>query len=202
MACPTKLLTWINIYELLTCGMSDQQKITGLARNLEGEALQWFGEDVLVNMQSLTWAECRSQMLARFGEAVSSPLLEATKRVHNGSEPIAEYHRDKLAKLRLARAQDLDIVGMLTDGLPEKYKCLLITSQVRTPLEWLSVALQLEHNFAQEDNDTTAATASPFIASTTTTRIPSRPCKFCKEKFQRDEYHWHSDCEHAFLTSA
>lgn len=201
--CVTKILTWINIYELITSGMSDQQRIIGLARNLEGVALQWFREEVIVNIQSLTWLDCRAQMLARFDEAVTSPLLEATKRVHDGTESVAEYHRDKCAKLRLARAGDTDIVGMLTDGMPNRYKSHLITSRVRTPLEWLSVALQLEHNFAQISASSSKPDTKPSRSGNSNVsksadmdksralrdkKKPNKPCQFCKEKFQRDEF--------------
>lgn len=204
---------WSALFEAATEGRSDHERVRLLMRHLEGHAINWFAEDIVPTLTTISWAECKALLISRFGRAPVRPILEAQKRYLRKQETVQDYYLDKLQLLRQTGLTEGDQVAMLTDGMPVHYRNALISAQITRPTSWLSVAQQLESSFArirpaqqqqQQHHNTqqrqpafAAAAAAPSRSnnrSRDNSKKPSTPCRYCKEAGQDGQFHWHNDC--------
>ena len=209
---------WCNLYEVVTNGQTDQQRLFGLMAYLIDDALNWFGTDIAPKLTEYSWSTVREMLIARFGPAIANPLVEAQRRHLKPTETVQNYYDDKMRCLRHVSLKEKDMVAQLTEGMPISYKGLLLCSKPPTTVSWLAIALQLEATVKRQPFTVTKP-KPPFqnkqqfrpvamIASTTTetqnnprrdyrrnqnSNPPTTPCRFCQEAGETI-YHWHNQC--------
>ena len=104
---------------------------------------------------------------------------------------------------------------MLTAGMPIVYKTSLMSARVRTPQDWLEIAMELETVFKYKkppprgpdsQDAPRPANRDPVFAFNATAaktvdkrgqrdkKRPSKPCRFCQEA-NVTAFHWHSECD-------
>jgi len=203
-----KISAWLNVFEALTADLNDKRRIQFLVRHLDGTAFNWFASEVLGDIDSLTWTAVRSKFIARFGEPTVRPLITAQKRHLLASEDVQTYYNEKMELLRQTNLPDEDIIALLTEGMPRSYQTNLVVARLRSPTEWLTVALQLEEvntrsriqnrrfiNLNTDQRREVFNTTLPRSTQTRNNAVPTVPCRFCQRRGQTI-YHWHSECPH------
>lgn len=159
---------WINLYQRATEEYSDRERVRELMNSLTDDALCWYGTEVATNSR-IKWNEARELFLNHFGQGVSNPLVEATRRRLKISETVKSYFDDKLRLLRSARVPEEHMSGMLTDGMPNSYQEALLSDRLRRPHEWLLIAQQLEsrrkiHTFPDRKDKSSSHQKQPLNA--------------------------------------
>jgi hypothetical protein len=166
---------------------------------LSEEALTWYATDIAPAISTISWAACREQIIARFGPATIHPLIEAQKRYLKREENVKTYFDDKTRLMRQASLDDPAMTAMLTDGMPMAYRTGLISSQPKSPVNWLNIALQLENSYTRQQVPkkpvmvNSVQDGRKFGAQHAKNKQPSTPCRYCLEK-GKNELHWHSQC--------
>ena len=85
--------TWITLFEVHTRSSPDT-RVEQLLYNLQGQALEWYGDEVAV-MIDPDWITVRDLFISRFGTATSTPLLDAMKRRLKQGEKLKNTTRIK-----------------------------------------------------------------------------------------------------------
>jgi hypothetical protein len=205
---------WCNLFEVVTREQTDVDRIFNLMGYLIDDALNWFAADIAPNMATSTWPQVRAALIARFGPAVTNPLVEAQRRSLKSSETVETYYEDKIRLLRQANLTEDNIVAQLSEGMPFSYRGFLLCAKPTTSVMWLTVALQLEatlkrqpqeqqrHKFWRQNQEKTMATA--LVTDTTPQNKqrmrsrgkdrPSSACRYCLEAGQT-VFHWHRECQ-------
>jgi hypothetical protein len=106
--------------------------------------LNFYAEDIVKDISTLRWAKCATKLEDRFGDPIVERTIAAQNGHLNGIHSVQLYYNEKIQFLRQTPLRDNDIVAMLTEGMPQSNKIQLIVARIKSPVEWLSVALQLE----------------------------------------------------------
>jgi hypothetical protein len=202
--------TWIALFEIVSPNCTpDYDKIIMMMDYLDGEALEWYGTDIAPRLSTVTWNECRQQLIDRFTSTAIQPNIAAQYRKLKRDETVIQYYNSKMALLRKTGLNDTAMAAELTEGLPMHMKTMLIGAQVKTPKDWLAVAAQFEAALVHHPQP--QHLAKPRYTSTNhpqgrrqlrTTNIkqhtagktkPPHPCRYCKDHGQT-EWHWHNEC--------
>ena len=196
---------WVSIYEKHMSNKSDNERVDHMYRFLDGDAVNWFAEEVAIMSSTPAWATVKQQFINRFGSVMIRPIIQAQKRYLRKSETVEAYYTDKVYMMRQSGLNDLDSVAMLTEGMPHTYKLALISSKPSNVQDWLSIALQIQaslqrmNSFASNKlNVQIPATVSVHATSASSSKSkkdkkPPRPCRFC-EAAGHNEWHWHNEC--------
>ena len=92
---------WVALFECATYNVVDEKsKIYQLMRHLSEDALNWFATDIAPKITHITWSETKSQFLARFGQPIVHPLVEAQKRILTRADTVQGYYNDKMRLIR------------------------------------------------------------------------------------------------------
>jgi hypothetical protein len=200
-----KISSWLNLFEVLTDGKSDKERVLTLMSYLKSDALNFYAEDIVKDISTFTWAQCRTKFEDRFGDPIVEPIIAAQNRHLNRNDTVQSYYNEKMRFLRQTPLRDNDIVAMLTEGMPQSYKIQLIVARIKTLVEWLSVALQLEttmsKKFMSEPFKSNKSQTANFAMHSNTNkykdkslkRKPPHPCKYCTS-LGKTLYHWHNEC--------
>ena len=193
-----RVQAWVNLFELIVTGISDQQKIITLIRYVDGEALTWVGDEIAPHASTLTWKEVRDRMIKRFGRISIHPHIAAQRRTYKYGESVQTYYESKMDLLRQANMDQDAQIASLTDGMPDSYQNLLNACDLSSPSDWLSKALKFEVTFTKKRSyhpiQQPVAAAAVAQAKVNEARKPSQPCRFCKEAKGKDLFHWHNEC--------
>ena len=198
---------WLNIYELVMSEKQDHEKKNLIVRFLDGDALTWFAHHVIMLLPSLEWKAVRELFIKRFKTVTVRPLIAASERYLKRDDTITTYFNDKMRFLQQTDLPDLDQVAILNKGMPWNYKPHLISSTIRSPSDWLMVALELESTFKKTKvltpfelrNKDQRGPPKPAIAaqaSRADQRNSERPipqCRIC-QKMGIEAKHWHANC--------
>ncbi len=65
---------WINLFESAT-NQLPEGRVHQLMFHLDGEALEWYAEDIAPISSGMQWIACRACFLARFGAIIENPIL-------------------------------------------------------------------------------------------------------------------------------
>src|SRR5262249_51613998 len=120
---------WCNLFEVVTRGQNDEERIFSLMAHLIDDALNWYAFEIAPRMASLRWSQVRAALIARFGPAVANPLVEAQRRYLKSSEGVQVYYEDKMRLLRQVQLAEEDVVAQLTEGMPASYRGLLLCAR-------------------------------------------------------------------------
>ena len=201
---------WLNCFIVGTKAQTDEQRIITMMSYITDEALNWYGTDIAPFIDDIQWSQVKEKFLARFGQPIADPLVEAQHRRLKGSESVQTYFEDKVNLLNRAGITEERIIAQLTDGMPYNYRINLLCSKPKTTYEWLSTALQLEavmrtksspiqmnirqKNYQNKPKGSVSLLASPSSGqSNSSNRKPFSPCKFCL-KAGETQFHWHNEC--------
>lgn len=205
---------WLNIYDIVTYSKSDREKAYTLVQNIDGPALTWFSKHIIPIIDTTTWVQIKQRFLERFKHQEVRPVIAASEKFLKQDEAVEKYYTDKMVLLVETNLSDLDMVALLNKGMPPMYKGHLIASKIKTPLEWLSIALELESMFKnrrpfdpspgpRSQNQTSSwrnPGHKPLVATATLSSEqkknkakPPGPCRICLRQ-NETKYHWHSEC--------
>lgn len=209
-----KIKAWVAVFESTFTDKNDQEKIRLLGQYLEDEALTWFAEEILTPRVQ-QWVAAKKILEDRFDATHVRPIVAAKDRFLNKDESINDYYNEKMRLLRQTGLIDLDIVALLTEGLPQYYRTPLISGSPSLPTSWLSLALQLEKSFKRNQVARFTGQMRPngsypsfgnaqqpqqvhHVAENKgnkkSERKPPQPCKICKRRENKEAWHWHSEC--------
>ena len=204
---------WVDIYEAVTLDWPDRDRVRALPRHLSDEALSWFSLEVVPNIQSISWTECRQRLIARFGQAVANPIVQATYRRLSPKESVSTYFNEK-RRLRIqAGASEAIQVALLTSGMPESYQAFIASQSPQTTSDWIRIALLVEQTrskrfvrsgettFHSEEAEKPYKRKLNFKSNRFQTksnqqeRAPPTPCPICsKLGLKEDTMHWKRLC--------
>lgn len=211
---------WINMYELMTEGKDDRERIKMLLRFIEGDTINWYSDDIIPSIASLTWAKVKQLFIDRFGLIRISPIIDAQARFLRNTEDVQQYYTDKMYLMRQTGLSELEHVQMLTHGMPLEYQKHLIGTHIKTTSEWLTTALRLEVStlrrpmFQPRQNNQhprSLATVNQKGRNDKpqynkqdkprTSRKPPKPCQHCAKEGDVDQWHWHNECPRRAATA-
>ena len=148
-------------------------------------------------MEFLKWTEVRQLLIARFGPAISNPLVEPQHLRLRPNETVQNYYDDKMRAFRRVTLAEQDIVAQLTEGMPSTYRGYLLCARLTSSVAWLAVALQLEvtlrrqtlfppkptQQFKSQSRAIALAVNQPkrSFNQNRNRDIPPTPCRFCTE---------------------
>ena len=210
---------WLKLFDVAFGSQTNTEKVQSLIRHLDGEAITWFSEEVTDDLNTLSWSAIKDLMIQRFGDKLVRPIVAAQSRFMNREDTIKGYYEEKMRLLRrVPGLQPLDQVAMLTAGTPNIYKTSLMSARIKTPADWLELALELETVFKFKKppprsdgpqvpiRGSRPATGEPVFAykaapakGNDKKKKPSKPCKYCMDAGVTS-YHWHSECERRTTT--
>ena len=134
--------SWLKIFELLTEGLSDSDRIKALARHLTEDALQWFALDDMSAEES--WNAVRNAMNIRFTRVRAQGIAEASERRLKPHETVETYYNEMRRLLLNDRISDECQVKLLTKGMPEAYRIQIAALDPQSPQRWLRIAVGIE----------------------------------------------------------
>lgn len=201
----TNARTWVALFEGASRGLSDQVRIQSLMTYLANDALDWYAEEILprTDTSEMSWTSVRVLFLARYGTATVPHAVAAEQCRMSTKDSVKTYAHDKMRLLRLAHTCDESAISLLTAGALPVYQGTIYAANPKTFDEWLRLALSIENSQRQFQSRAHVATVnttqdrSPTrpkrVAQGSATK-PSVPCRFCKKRTGKNEYHWHRNC--------
>lgn len=199
-----KVASWITLFEVVarTANKTTDADKTGLLiEYLEGEALQWYADEVAANIDTAAWVDSMAKMKTRFGERTIDPVLAAHRRkFNNKTDTVQSYFEDKMYHLRKTKLEESSMAELLTDGMPHYYRTPLIASNVTSSSDWLNKAVRLESSFSsrpalnEQPGHKAISVNMADRKPKKTNKPPPGPCKICSKIGKENEMHWHSDC--------
>ena len=122
---------WLNCFLVGTRSQSEEQRVVTLLSYLTDEALNCFGTDIAPHISVIKWSEVSEKFIARFGQPISDPLVEAQHRKLRGQETVQSYFEDKINLLNKSGLLEERIIAQLTEGMPYSYRISLLCSKAR-----------------------------------------------------------------------
>ena len=206
---------WVDVFQAVTLDWSDRDRVRALPRHLSDEALCWFSLEIVPCIQNITWTESRQKLIARFGQVVTNPIVEATNRRLSPKESVSNYFNDKRRLLIQAGASEQIQVALLTSGMPESYQAFIASQCPLTTSDWLRIALLVEQTRTRRftrpgestfhgeevekfDKRRPSYKSNRFYSKNTQSeRPPPTPCPICiKLGLKEDTMHWKRLCPH------
>jgi hypothetical protein len=195
---------WLALYESQTLDFPEM-RVKWLPKHLVEEAIEWLTVELLPNMQTITWTECKEKMTERFGHHSEDRLIEAGKRVLKRNETVTDYYHDMRRILQTTGVSANTQISFLTNGMPHSFRDHIIASKPKTPSEWLSIAIALEKNrglapfrardSAQFSRHTDRKPDKEFERKQLDySQPPPTPCPRCLRDHGVRAYHWKRDC--------
>ena len=203
-----KIDRWIKLFEVVSADQAtDQLKVRLLMKYLDGDALNWYADDVVPSIATTTWDQVKEKIIRRFGQAVVCPVVTASRRRLLKNEKVQAYYEDKMRILRQTSLSAEEQVGLLTDGMPNWYRPHLIAGNPTSPQTWLTFAIAYEATYImkpQQQFNPLGSMQNPITVNTAQGQFPKKekrkppgPCAIClKDHGIADQWHWHSDCPH------
>ena len=93
---------FLSIFNRYFQSMEDDLKILKLGEYLSGDALNFFGTDIVTD-PLITWPQVSDRLISRYGHSDVQPLTAAIKRKLQKSESVKDYYDDKCRTLRRKR---------------------------------------------------------------------------------------------------
>ena len=123
------VVVWLDMFDALTLDWTDRERLRALPRHLGNEAIEWFSQDIVPRIATITWPEAKRLMTDRFDVTIANPINRAIHRKLSSRESVTDYFNDKRRQLVRSGASPEIQVELLTEGMPEYYKPLIQKSQ-------------------------------------------------------------------------
>ena len=203
-----KVEPFLNIFDRYFNHISDELKVLKLGEYLTGDALNFFGTDIISD-PSISWLETKLRLVRRYGHSDIPPMLSAIRRPFQKNESIKSYFDDKCRYLRQEKGLlEATQTQLLTDGLPDTYRQYFYGKRFESTTEWLQTAQDIEADLSRAKHfyhsqstahfnrsDQLTKTQKPFVKNNgkAKDKKPPYPCKICREQ-GITSFHWHSEC--------
>ena len=202
---------WLTVFETVTIEYSDQERLYALTRHLNSEALTWYARSIAPIVTTITWTECRTKMLKRFGRFVTDCVIQAMDRRLQPKDTVLSYFNEMMTLLSQSDVTEKVQVALLTRGMPESFRSHIVTHNPQTTDHWIELALALEETKSKRFNKPHEGTLftqrkdkklnikKPFNDYKTGTRQfdfskpPRKPCPNCTGLGERSFY-WRKFC--------
>ncbi|UYV75877.1 K02A2.6-like, partial [Cordylochernes scorpioides] len=165
-----------------------------IASNDPNSALEWYADEIISNPAIKRWEVVKEKLIQRFGSYNANPIVSASHRRLKREESIENYFQDKIRLLNQTHLTKEEKIHLLTDGLPNDWKDLIVAAQPTDTTKWFHIAASIEQNrasiqfkpknkihFATKNNDN-RKNVCPFW------------CPICSKKGIKIK-HWVTDCE-------
>ena len=106
---------WLDVFTAVTIDWIDRDRLRALPRHLADESIEWFGQEIVPEITTIDWSECKRRMIARFSHSIGNPIIEAFDRRLSGRETVSDYFNDKRRLLVRAAVSDEVQVEMSTN---------------------------------------------------------------------------------------
>ncbi|UYV68421.1 hypothetical protein LAZ67_5004283, partial [Cordylochernes scorpioides] len=157
-------------------------------------ALEWYADEIISNPAIKRWEVVKEKLIQRFGSYNANPIVSASHRRLKREESIENYFLDKIRLLNQTHLTKEEKNNLLTDGLPNDWKDLIVAAQPTDTTKWFHIAASIEQNrasiqfkpknkihLATKNNDS-RKNVCPFW------------CPICSKKGIKIK-HWVTDCE-------
>ncbi|UYV62905.1 K02A2.6-like [Cordylochernes scorpioides] len=157
-------------------------------------ALEWYADEIISNPAIKRWEVVKEKLIQRFGSYNANPIVSASHRRLKREESIENYFQDKIRLLNQTHLTKEEKNHLLTDGLPNDWKDLIVAAQPTDATKWFHIAASIEQNrasiqfkpknkihLATKNNDN-RKNVCPFW------------CPICSKKGIKIK-HWVTDCE-------
>ncbi|UYV64680.1 K02A2.6-like, partial [Cordylochernes scorpioides] len=157
-------------------------------------ALEWYADEIISNPSIKRWEVVKEKLIQRFGSYNANPIVSASHRRLKREESIENYFQDKIRLLNQTHLTKEEKIHLLTDGLPNDWKDLIVAAQPTDATKWFHIAASIEQNrasiqfkpknkihLATKNNDN-RKNVCPFW------------CPICSKKGIKIK-HWVTDCE-------
>ncbi|UYV74788.1 hypothetical protein LAZ67_12000984, partial [Cordylochernes scorpioides] len=157
-------------------------------------ALEWYADEIISNPAIKKWEVVKEKLIQRFGSYNANPIVSASHRRLKREESIENYFQDKIRLLNQTHLTKEEKINLLTDGLPNDWKDLIVAAQPTDTTKWFHIAASIEQNrasiqfkpknkihLATKNNDN-RKNVCPFW------------CPICSKKGIKIK-HWVTDCE-------
>lgn len=192
---------WMELFETEFEGAASETMVRFLATYLTKDGLRWFAQFIAPKRKVYPWAKVKELFFQKFARDEVNPLVAAKDRMLKPNESIQSYFDEKSRLLELAEVSTQGTIGLLSDGVPETYRALLIARNPQTVSEWLYCAQLFESSKKPERRSVNVAQvpkALPKLESRTGppdfSKPPPTPCPRCLETSGIHSYHWARNC--------
>ncbi|UYV74184.1 K02A2.6-like [Cordylochernes scorpioides] len=181
------------IYNIVSA-IPEDEKIKNLMYYLTDSALEWYADEIISNPAIKRWEVVKEKLIQRFGSYNANPIVSASHRRLKREESIENYFQDKIRLLNQTHLTKEEKIHLLTDGLPNDWKDLIVAAQPTDATKWFHIAASIEQNrasiqfkpknkihLATKNNDN-RKNVCPFW------------CPICSKKGIKIK-HWVTDCE-------
>ncbi|UYV64087.1 K02A2.6-like, partial [Cordylochernes scorpioides] len=186
--------SWIKLYDFENNSLKEDEKIKNLMYYLTDSALEWYADEIISNPAIKRWEVVKEKLIQRFGSYNANPIVSASHRRLKREESIENYFQDKICLLNQTHLTKEEKIHLLTDGLPNDWKDLIVAAQPTDATKWFHIAASIEQNrasiqfkpknkihLATKNNDN-RKNVCPFW------------CPICSKKGIKIK-HWVTDCE-------
>ncbi|UYV70291.1 K02A2.6-like, partial [Cordylochernes scorpioides] len=186
--------SWIKLYDFENNSLKEDEKIKNLMYYLTDSALEWYADEIISNPAIKRWEVVKEKLIQRFGSYNANPIVSASHRRLKREESIENYFQDKIRLLNQTHLTKEEKINLLTDGLPNDWKDLIVAAQPTDATKWFHIAASIEQNrasiqfkpknkihLATKNNDN-RKNVCPFW------------CPICSKKGIKIK-HWVTDCE-------
>ncbi|UYV71739.1 hypothetical protein LAZ67_9000200, partial [Cordylochernes scorpioides] len=173
---------------------NEDEKIKNLMYYLTDSALEWYADEIISNPAIKIWEVVKEKLIQKFGSYNANPIVSASHRRLKREESIENYFQDKIRLLNQTHLTKEEKIHLLTDGLPNDWKDLIVAAQPTDATKWFHIAASIEQNrasiqfkpknkihLATKNNDN-RKNVCPFW------------CPICSKKGIKIK-HWVTDCE-------
>ncbi|UYV68869.1 K02A2.6-like, partial [Cordylochernes scorpioides] len=161
---------------------------------LTDSALEWYADEIISNPAIKRWEVVKEKLIQRFGSYNANPIVSASHRRLKREQSIENYFQDKIRLLNQTHLTKEEKIHLLTDGLTNDWKDLIVAAQPTNATKWFHIAASIEQNrasiqfkpknkihLATKNNDN-RKNVCPFW------------CPICSKKGIKIK-HWVTDCE-------
>ncbi|UYV84622.1 hypothetical protein LAZ67_X002869, partial [Cordylochernes scorpioides] len=186
--------SWIKLYDFENNSLKEDEKSKNLMYYLTDSALEWYADEIISNPAIKRWEVVKEKLIQRFGSYNANPIVSASHRRLKREESIENYFQDKIRLLNQTHLTKEEKINLLTDGLPNDWKDLIVAAQPTDATKWFHIAASIEQNrasiqfkpknkihLATKNNDN-RKNVCPFW------------CPICSKKGIKIK-HWVTDCE-------
>lgn len=189
---------WIDLFEMVTEGLTDNKRVPLLATYLKNDGLRWFGQFIAPHRQFLSWTETKQLFKDKFAKDDVKPIVAAKDRILTNDEKVQTYFDDKLRLLELSRLPTDGMIDLLTDGLSDNMRSMVISRDPRTLAEWLRCTQLFESTKPKQPEPVHLIEAGPQSTNSRSSRkdeeLPKDPCPRCLRQKGETNHHWMKKC--------
>ncbi|UYV61089.1 K02A2.6-like [Cordylochernes scorpioides] len=140
--------SWIKLYDFENNSLKEDEKIKNLMYYLTDSALEWYADEIISNPAIKRWEVVKEKLIQRFGSYNANPIVSASHRRLKREESIENYFQDKIRLLNQTHLTKEEKIHLLTDGLPNDWKDLIVAAQPTDTTKWFHIAASIEQNRA------------------------------------------------------